>query len=329
MRLTRIVCRCGSLAFALLSLVVLISIPGRAASPSAKELLASGRVDELIPILRQQISRAPDDAEAYNLLCRAYFMAEEFDRGIPECERAAALEPRNSAFHLWLGRSYGEKADRSSFMSAASLAKKARAAFERAVELDPSNVEARVDLGEFYAEAPGIVGGGKDKAHRQADALMSLNPVMGHWVQARIAEKEKQPAVAEREYRAEIAVSHSSVRGWLDLGNFFKYAQRYSEMTEALTKMESAPLDHPESLMHGGTLLLRADREYALGVRLLRRYFANGTVEEGPAFKAHAVLGELLEKQGDRQAAIQEIRAALALFQNYPRAREDLKRLEH
>ena len=328
MRLTRMACRPGSLALVLLTLVVLISTPGRAASPSAKELLASGRVDELILVLRQQISRAPNDAEAYNLLCRAYFMAEEFDHGIPECERAAALAPQNSVFHLWLGRSYGEKADRSNFMSAAGLARKARTAFERAVELDPSNVEARVDLGEFYAEAPGIVGGGKDKAHRQADALMALNPVMGHWVQARIAEKEKEPAVAEREYRAEIAASHSAVRGWLDLGNFLKYARRYSEMTEALTKMESAPLDHPEALMHGGTLLLRAEREYPLGVRLLRRYFAIGTVEEGPAFKAHAVLGELLEKLGDRQAAIQEFRAALALFQDYPRAKEDLKRLE-
>ena len=59
-----------------------------------------------------------------------------------------------------------------------------------------------MDLGEFYAEAPGIIGGGKDKARQQADALMSLDPAIGHWVLARIAEKEKDPAKAESEYRA-------------------------------------------------------------------------------------------------------------------------------
>ena len=37
----------------------------------------------------------------------------------------------------------------------------------------------------------------------------------------------------------------------------------------------TAPIDHPESLMHGGNLLLRAQRDYPLAVRLLRRYLSN------------------------------------------------------
>ena len=313
----------------LTSLLIAPSVPARAASPSPKELLDSGNVDKVVLLLLEQIRRSPDNSEAHNLLCRAYFMAEEWDRGIAECERAVALAPQNSNYYLWLGRTYGEKADRSSFMSAAGLAKKARVAFERAVELDPKNVDARVDLGEFCAEAPGIVGGGKDKARQQADALMSLNPAMGHWVLARIAEKEKDPALAEREYRAEIEASHSGVRGWLDLANFFKYAHRYPEMEQALTTMESSHVDRPESIMHGGSLLLRAQYNYPLGIRLLRRYLSDGPVEDGPAFRAHNYLGELLEKQGDRRAAAEEFRAALALFHDYQRARENLKRLEH
>src|SRR5579871_4243542 len=167
--------------------------------PSPKELLDSGHVDEVIQLLLLRIAHSPNDAESWNLLCRAHFMIEQWDPGIPACERAAALNPQSSLYQLWLGRIYGEKADRSAFITAASLAKKARSAFERAVELDPGNVEARADLGEFYAEAPAIIGGGKDKARQQAEALMPLNPAMGHWVLARIAEKEKDPALAERE----------------------------------------------------------------------------------------------------------------------------------
>ncbi len=48
-------------------------------------------------------------------------------------------------------------------------------------------------------------------------------------------------------------------------------------------------------------MLFRTGRDYALAIRLLRRYVSSpNTVEEAPAFKAHSLLGELLEKQGDR-----------------------------
>ena len=61
---------------------------------------------------------------------------------------------KNSLYELWLGRIYGEKASRVGFLSAAGLAKKVRTSFERAVQLDPKNWEARVDLAEFYLQAP-------------------------------------------------------------------------------------------------------------------------------------------------------------------------------
>src|SRR6266700_1495780 len=190
-------------------LFLALSLPARAAADSPKDLLAAGRVDDAIQTLKQQISHSPTDAEANNLLCRAYFMLEEWDHGISACERAVNLAPQNSLYHLWLGRVYGEKADRAGFLSAAGLAKKVRTSFERAVELDPRSWEARTDLAEFYLEAPGIVGGGKDKARGQADALLPFNPAMAHWVLARIASKDKDTATAEREYRAYIAASHS------------------------------------------------------------------------------------------------------------------------
>lgn len=297
------------------------------AATSIKELLNAGRVDDAVHAAEQRVAHSPKDAEAHNLICRAYFQIEQWDAGIDSCERAAGLDPHSSLYALWLGRIYGEKAGHSAFLTALSFAKKARASFERAVELDPGSVEARTDLGEFYAEAPGLIGGGKDKARKQADALMSLNPARGHWVLARIAEKDRDPALAEHEYRAAIQ-AHPGVRAWLDLANFFKYAQRYDEMEAALHNMESAPVDHPESIMHGGNLLLRAERDYPFAIRLLRQYLT-APVEEGPASEAHRLLGLIYEKQGNRRAAADEFRAALALAHSYTRAQEDLKRIGH
>jgi tetratricopeptide (TPR) repeat protein len=283
-------------------------------------------VDEAIQSLEQQVSRSNADAESYNLLCRSYFMAQEWDRGITACERARNLDPQKSLYQLWLGRIYGEKASRVSFLSAAGMAKKVRSSFERAVELDPQSWEARTDLAEFYLEAPGIVGGGKDKARSQANALMTINPAIAHWVLARIAAKENDAAGAEREYRAYITTSHSGARAWFELALFFFRTNRVDEMEQALGTMENSPLDRSDALMDGASLLLRSGRNFPMAVRLLRRYLA-APVEEGPAFKAHDYLGQVLEKQGDRHAAAEEFRAALALFRTYARAQEDLKRV--
>ncbi len=311
-----------------LAAMLLVSSLVCGAEPSPKELLASGHVDEVIQALQQQTAHSPGDASAYNLLCRAYFMLEEWDRGISACERAVKLEPRNSSYHMWLGRIYGEKADRTSFFSAAGMAKKVRSEFERAVELDPSNWEARTDLAEFYLEAPGIVGGGKDKASAQAQALTSLNPAMAHWVMGRIAEKNKDDATAEREYRAAIDASHGGAHAWLNLALFYRNTHRFDEMEQALRSLETRPIDRPEALMDGASVLLRTGRDYALGVRLLRRYLSSPPAETAPVFKVHYLLGQLLEKQGDRQAAAEEYRAALALAHNFTRAQEALKRVD-
>jgi tetratricopeptide (TPR) repeat protein len=303
-----------------------VLVPAYAATPP-KELLAAGRVDEAIDAIEQQIHHSPADAESQNLLCRAYYMIEEWDRGISACEKARSLDPQNSLYHLWLGRIYGEKASRAGFISAAGLAKKVRLSFERAVELDPKNWEARSDLAEFYTEAPAMVGGGKDKARAQADAVMPGNPALAYWILARIEQKEKDTAGAERDYRVAIETSHRSAQAWLHLAQFLAHANRLDEMEQALHTMESSPLDRPDSLMDGAGLLLRTGRDNALAVRLLRRYLSAPT-EEGPAFKAHDLLGHLLEKQGDKHAAAEEYRTALALSHTYTRAREDLKRVE-
>jgi tetratricopeptide (TPR) repeat protein len=284
-------------------------------------------VDEAVQALQQQVARTPTDAESHNLLCRAYFMLEEWDRGIAACERARNLDPQKSLYHLWLGRIYGEKAERAGFLSAAGLAKKVRTSFERAVELDPKSWEARTDLAEFYLEAPAVVGGGKDKAREQADAIAPLNPGMAHWIAARLAEKSKDTALAEREYRAAIEASRSGTRAWLDLAIFLRRANRLDEMEQAVRTLESSPVDRPESLMDGASVLLRAGRDYALAARLLRRYLTS-PVEEGPAFRAHELLGQVLERQGDRHAAAEEFRTALALAHSYARAQEDLKHVE-
>jgi tetratricopeptide (TPR) repeat protein len=296
------------------------------ASETPQDLLAAGRVDQAVQDLNRQIEESPT-AESYNLLCRAEFELGAWDAGIPSCEKATELDPDNALYHLWLGRIYGEKADHAGFLHAVSLAKKVRAEFERAVVFDPNSCEVRTDLAEFYLEAPGIIGGGQDKALAQADKIESMNPAMADWVKARLAEKNKDSESAEREYKAAVIDSRGGAREWLNLAGFYSRKGRLDDMDHALRSLESSRLDHPAALADGASIVLRTRRNYALGIRLLRRYLSTKTVEEAPAFKAHVMLGELYERQGNTSSAAKEYRSALDLAHNYTLAQDGLRRV--
>ncbi len=310
-------------------LLLLIASVTASMADSARDMLAAGRIDEAIAQLNGRLSSTAPDAESSNLLCRAYFALEDWDRAESSCRKAVSLAPDNSRFHLWLGRVYGEKADRANFLAAAGLAGKVRGEFERAVQLNPNDVDARVDLAEFYLEAPGIVGGGEQKAREQAQSIAALNSARAHWVYARISEKKKEADAAEREYHQYIDQSHGDAEAWLDLASFLRRQKRFDEMEQALIKLSQAPMPKLDVLVDASGMLYRSGRRYPFAIELLHRYLASGPVEAAPAFKAHYLLGTLLEKQGDKTGAAQEYRASLSLTRNFGLAQQALNRVAH
>jgi tetratricopeptide (TPR) repeat protein len=309
-----------------LGLVLHSGRAGATEAPSA--LLAQGRVDEAIATLQERISASPNNAEAQNLLCRAFFTLGEWDRGIAACQKAITFDPNNSRYHLWMGRIYGEKADKAGFLTAAGLARKVKSEFELAVQLNPKNIDARTDLAEFYLEAPGIVGGGRDKAEAQAQSLAGLDPAKAHWVNGRLAEKKKDFSAAENEYRAAIEASHGSANSWLNLAIFYRHIGRLDEMEAAIQHAASAQMDPTGAVMDAAELLIRTKRNVPESARLLRQYLSSqSTVEQAPAFKAHYLLGTVLEQQGNKEAAADEYRAALALAKDFSLAHQALDRV--
>lgn len=309
-------------------LVLGFNLCPRLAAADASSLLAQGRVDDAIAALHADIRVSPNNAEAQNLLCRAFFTLGEWDQGIASCQKAVALNPTNSRYHLWLGRVYGEKADKSGFLTAAGLAKKVKSEFELAVKLNPKNIDARTDLAEFYLEAPGVIGGGRDKAEAEAQSLAGIDPAKAHWVNARLAEKKKDFTTAENEYRAAIAASHSSANAWLNLAIFYRHAGRLNDMEAAIQHAATAQMDSTGAVMDAAELLISSKRNVPESARLLRQYLSShSTVEQAPAFKAHYLLGTVLEQEGNKQAAADEYRAALTLAKDFSPAHQALNRV--
>jgi len=287
----------------------------------ANALLQSGEADKAIALLDPLLVEGGDGAEAHNLKCRVRLSEGSVDAAVSECEKAVSLEPDNAMMHVWLGRALGDKADQASFLSAYSLAKRLRGEFEEAVKLDPRNGEALASLGEFDCSAPGVVGGGLDKAEAVAGQLDKVDPPRAHELHAQIAEQRKDYATAEQELKQAIAVGPHAAYQWMALASFYRRRQRWNEMIAAVRSGESAARRDKRAavaLYNGASTLVRANKELPLAARMLEEYVASpNKTEEGPAFVAYARLARVNQQLGDKAAADRDLAAASALAHDY------------
>jgi tetratricopeptide (TPR) repeat protein len=313
-------------ALACVVVLALSSLAG-ADDSSSEPLLKTGRADEALRALNAEVKSHPDDAAAYNLLSRIYFQLEMWDSALRMAEKSVVLEPHNSLYQQWLGRSAGRKAENSNPFTAFGLARRVKVAFERAVTLDPNNIGARADLAEYYLEAPAFLGGDRNKARQQGDAILPHDPGLANYIYARVEEKQGSGR-AEEQYKKAIAASGNSARYWVELAYYYRRAGRPQDMEWALT--QSLPAAHHDGMpaYDGAFILLRTGRNFPAAIQMLRQYLNGEELsEDGPAFRAQYLLGELLEKQGDRQGAAEEFRSALALAPQFRPARDALARV--
>jgi tetratricopeptide (TPR) repeat protein len=312
-------------AFSFLLLILLSAPFLMADATQANALLQQGRVDEAAASLRELLAMHPGDGQAHQLLCRIYYAQDMADNAIHECQLAASSDPASSDDQMWLGRAYGFKASHAHPLSALSLAIKVRVAFERAVQLDPENIHALNDLGEFYVAAPALIGGGLDKAQALAARMQPHFPSRAHRLLALIAEKKKEDAIAEAEFSSAVAAGKAP-EAYIDLGHFYERHHQPDKMVGALQSGIATDRRKGPSLVDAASILTDAHRSPELAETLLRAYLSSSAkTDDAPAFKVHVQLGDLLAHQGDPAAAHREYAAALALASNYAPARKAMQ----
>jgi len=292
----------------------------------ADDALQAGEADRALSLLMPLPAQGQGAAEAQNLLCRVHFMLQQWDAAVTACELSVRLDPGSSIDHMWLGRALGEKASRASFLTAYSLGKRVRSEFEQAVQLDPRNAGALSNLGEFYKDAPGIVGGGTDKAEAIAAQLDKVNPAKAYELRGNIDVSRKDYVSAERDFKQAIAVSPHPAEQWTILANFYRNQKRWTDVDAAIQNCVSAAARDKHSgvgLYDGAGILIETKRNPALAAKMLEDYLAGSSKsEEAPAFIAHARLGQLKQQLGDAAGAQQEFAAATAMAREYNPAQD-------
>src|SRR5271154_6716510 len=292
---------------------------------TAQRQFNTGNYSGAISTLQAAISNSSSNAEAYYWLGRSYYEIRDYDNAITAAEKSVALEPKNSAYHDWLGRIYGGKADRDRSFS---YARKVKKEFEDAVQLNSANIPARRDLEEYLIQAPWVVGGNKDEAAKQVDAIAAIDPVEGLLARALYDEESKKIDLAEKEYREVLAAKPAKIDPYFEVIAFFQKQNKPADMQAAIQAAAQVSPNDPRLAYARGVAGVLANSNLADAEKNLKAYLAS--TPDRSDWPSHAAarewLGRLYESQGKRSEAAEQYRAALQLD---PNSKEAKTRLEH
>jgi tetratricopeptide (TPR) repeat protein len=251
----------------------------------------------------------------------------KFDAGIPALKAAVALEPGNGVYHRGLGEAYGAQAQQASVFSMFGLMKSAQAELQKAVQLAPNDVQSHVFLGMFYIMAPGIVGGGLDKAHAEEDALAKLDKVQELQLRAQEAQKNDDPATAESLFKQAIELDKTT-DSLVELGIMYTEQKRYDDAFQAFRNAKSKDANAYKAWYQIGRTAGIAQSNYDEGIEALKHYLASSDLPDSiqsPAW-AHLRLGNLYEYQGHADLARAEYQSASKLNDGDERLAKEVKK---
>jgi tetratricopeptide (TPR) repeat protein len=281
-------------------------------------------------------------------------------------ERAAELDPRNADYQVQLFEVYGSQAEKASLLRQASLGRKCKKALDRALELDPDNLDGLFGAMLFYYQAPGLFGGDKEKARAIPGRMAKIDRVRGILAEARLAQMEKQFGKLEGIYLRAVEADSNHYEARMALANFYlsskpnqqpelalRHAAEASRLhpdrawpyailaaaaalagrqTEAERHVAAAQKNVPEDpgpqLSAAGVFISQA-KNLAVAESWCRGFLAKPAQPDGPPHAmGHWRLAQALDRQGKRSEAVKSIGEASRLLPKHAGIAAEKARLE-
>lgn len=295
------------------AVVIAFLAPGASSAtlPEAKAFFEDRRLPEARAGFEALARRGPSRAEAQFYLGRIASLENDRERAARHFESAAALDPKNARYRYWLGRTYADLAGRDNVLTALAMAQKSRAAFERAVALDPRYLEARLALIDSFMRVFMFIGGDEKNAGAQVAAIERIDPAYAHYARARLHHRAGRGELVTREYRTAVRRFPKDPRThlWLSI-----HLAEPATMDAAIREVDEALRVDPSYMppyYHRGRLAVLSGRDLPKGEAALRKYLTWLPGDDDPSITmAHYQLGLLYEKLGRKDQALAELKEA-------------------
>jgi tetratricopeptide (TPR) repeat protein len=273
-----------------ISLCVAFAIAGFLTSPAhaEREVATTAESKAIVALLQQ---KNPDDA---------------YDRA--EAQRDA--NPNSAEAHFIFGWSAGDMAQSSSVFTKLGYAKEVRSSFERALELEPTHVEAITGLIQFHMQAPGIAGGDEAQIPKLLTQLASFNPGAALRFRGSIQMSKKDLPGAEALLKQALALNAGDGDA---VGVLIGLYQQTNRLSEGKAVVAAALLKAPADFKvryQAGKLAALTGQDLEGGIAHLDAVLV-AKPRSVPIAGAHWRRGQILEKLGRKADAIAALELAL------------------
>jgi protein O-GlcNAc transferase len=272
-----------------------LAMAQKPAVETAWQLIAQGKRDQAVTLLRDLIKADPRNADARLLLGSVMMENGQRSESIAQLTEAVRLRPKSAEAHNALGEAY----------IAFGEATAARPEFERAVELDPRHAQAHVNLAAILLEQ-----GEAQRAIPHLDQAIRLfgprpDAADPHYLRAKIYSEERDAAKAVSELQQAVELRPDFAEAWSDLGEARK---SLSDDKGALSAFRRAVVLSPEDPV----------AQARIGSQLL---------DTGAAHEAVAHLDEAVRLDPKNQSALNALQRALRQDGQLERAEAAKKKL--
>ncbi|HEY4139133.1 MAG TPA: tetratricopeptide repeat protein, partial [Casimicrobiaceae bacterium] len=230
-------------------------------------------------------------------------------------DKAVKANDKVAAHHLWLANALGEQAPHTNRFELPFLAKRIKSEFDRSATLDSTSIAAKQGLIQFYSRAPSIMGGSMAEAEDQARAIGRLDAMRGHIEMAALLQRDRDLAGAERELDAAVAAAPDSVVAQYSLAALYQSEKRWPEAFAIYDRViASTPSELMARFQYGRAAAI-SGTNLDRGTSELQSFIAAATDSVSAVTRAgaHVRLGAIYDRQGRKDAARAEYKAALAI----------------
>jgi tetratricopeptide (TPR) repeat protein len=348
-----------------LAVGLLCAFAAWAAEPDIERLMEEGHWKRARSAVEQEASKNPNAPYSKYLLSRLRLADGDLGQAKSFAEQAVKAEPNSAKYAAQLLDVEGSIIEKASFFKQMMMARALKNQMDRAASLDPKATSPRFALLQYYLHAPAIAGGDKAKARAMADEIERIDPVEGCLARIELArfdkneaaieplyvkavqanpkhygvrislanlyfsDKQKKYDIAEKNWQAAQETAPTRIEAYNMLAVWYAKSERWQDLDKVLATAEANVPDNLNPCYQAGRTLLENGKDLARAERYFRKYLTQPPELRSPSLaRAHWRLGLVLEKEGRKEEARNELRAALNLDSKMEDVKKDLQRLQ-
>ena len=297
----------------------------------ARSLVDGRQYGEARKLLEETVTDPAREAQSLVLLTEICNALETYEEGIGYGERAVELRPESSEAYFQYAVALRLRLTKGSKLKAMFRVGGYKDALNKAMELDPKNVDAREEEIGFLMQAPGIAGGDKEKAKQRIEDLKQIDPRRGRRLESNILADEDKVEESIEILQALVEEDAEDVWSRQILAYRLQGAKRYREADAHFSRLLEE--SDPEISFGARYQLARSkvlgEYEQERAIELLREYIETvpdlaSLPGKSPAYWRLGMAQQQLDRMADAREAFEQ---ALALDGSNKEAKKALRAL--